>query len=406
MGGGEGYRAVGYFANWAIYGRQYFPEMVPADKLTHILYAFADNREDGEVILTDKWADCEKHFSGDSWQDEGKNMYGCLKQMALHKKRNRNLKLLLSVGGWTYAHESKHFDGPMATAQGRKNFADSCVRLIKDYGFDGIDIDWEYPQNPDQGEQLLLLLHEVRQAMDVYADALSGYGSRPHFVLSIAAPAGKQNYQNMPLGGVAAVTDFINVMGYDFAGSWDQHAGHQANLYHCSSCPTRTPFNIHSVLHDYLAAGVPASKFVLGMPLYGRSFLQTSGPGKSYTGGVGEGSFEGGVWDFKALPKPGAVEHIDEESGASYSFDASSGTLISYDSVPMACRKAEYIKQNGLGGAMWWELSGDKAGDESIVSNVVRELGGHDGGKMERRHNCLSYPDSQFDNVRKGFPNN
>ncbi|ORY09764.1 glycoside hydrolase superfamily [Clohesyomyces aquaticus] len=407
MGGGPGYRAVGYFVNWGIYGRKFNPDMIPADKLTHILYAFGDNRDTGEVFLTDTWADCEKHFDGDSWQDDGKNMYGCLKQMALLKKRNRNMKVLLSIGGWTYAHEAKHFDGPMATALGRKTFADSCVQLIKDYGFDGVDIDWEYPQNLEQGEQLLQLVHEIRKAMDAYAHTLGHRDyQKPHFEISIAAPAGKSNYQNMPLGKIAAVIDFINVMGYDFAGSWDQHTGHQANLYPCKTCPTCTPFNIQSVLHDYTSAGVPPSKFVLGMPLYGRAFIQTAGPGQPFTGGVGEGSFEAGVWDFKDLPKPGHDEHINEEVGASYSFDKATGTMVSYDTVEMACKKAQYIKQHGLGGAMWWELSGDKTGEESIVSNVVRELGGHDGGKMERRPNWLQYPDSCFDNVKNGFPNN
>lgn len=99
--------------------------------------------------------------------------------------------------------------------KGRKTFADSCVKLIKDLGFDGIDIDWEYPENSDQGQHLLLLLKEIRCAMDTYADQLASSnpdGTRPHFVLSIAAPAGESNYKNMPLGALAQVLDFINLM--------------------------------------------------------------------------------------------------------------------------------------------------------------------------------------------------
>lgn len=157
--------------------------------------------------------DIQIHYEGDSWNDKGNNVYGNLKQMYLLKKQNRNLKVLLSIGGWTYAHEKKHFDPPAATAQGRKAFAASCVKMIKDLGFDGIDIDWEYPQDPTQGQQMLLLLQEIRAAMDAYATKLeSETGTRPQFVLSIAAPAGEANYKNMPLGALAQVLDFINLM--------------------------------------------------------------------------------------------------------------------------------------------------------------------------------------------------
>jgi chitinase len=300
------------------------------------LYAFADNREDGTVFLTDAWSDIEKHYPKDSWNDQGKNIYGSLKPLNIAKKKNRNLKLLLSIGGWTYTNTAKHFDGPASTPHGRKRFADSCVQLIKDYGFDGIDLDWEYPQNPEQGEQLLLLIQEIRKAMDEYAQTLTsgeyGGSNPPHFIISIAAPAGKSNYQNLPLGRLSSALDFINLMGYDFSGAWDKVSGHQANLYACKTCPECTPFSIQSVIDDYVAAGVASDKIVLGMPLYGRAFTNTTGFGQSYSG-VGEGSWENGIWDYKVLPKPGATEHIDERTGASFSYDPNSKTLISYGAL-------------------------------------------------------------------------
>ncbi|CAN9089078.1 unnamed protein product [Alternaria alternata] len=403
-----GYRSVAYYGSWDIYTRNFQPQEIPAKRLTHLLYSFADNKPDGTVFLTDSYADVEKHYATDSWNDVGNNLYGSLKQLQILKAKNRNLKVLLSIGGWTYTNTNKHMDGPMATAEGRQRFASSCVELIRDYGFDGIDVDWEYPKDKEQGHQWLELLKEIRSQMNKYADKLvhkddSGYELKPKFLLTIASPAGENNYRNLPLREISEVTDFINLMAYDYAGSWDKQTGHNSNLYPSTSNPLSTPFNTASVLAAYNAAGVPSSKLNLGMPLYGRSFTNTQGVGKSFDS-TGEGSFEKGIYDFKDLPVAGAQEYYDEEVGASYSYDEGIGTFVSYDTVAMALKKVDYIAQQKLGGAMWWEISGDKTDNAgSIVQNVIEKMrGGGSGAGIESSSNWLLYPDSKFDNIRNG----
>ncbi|KAI0802924.1 glycoside hydrolase superfamily [Xylaria sp. FL0064] len=402
MPGGPGqYRSVAYFVNWAIYGRKHLPQHLPADKLTHVLYAFANVRpESGEVYLTDPWADTDIHWEGDSWNDVGTNLYGCLKQLNLLKRRNRQLKILLSVGGWTY---SSNFRQPASTPAGRETFARSCVELVRNLGFDGIDIDWEYPQSREEAADYVALLAAVRAALDAYSASLPGGTKGHHFELTVASPAGAQNYERLDLAGMDAYLDFWNLMAYDYAGSWDSTAGHQANLRHSASNPSATPFSTENAIAAYVARGAPRHKIVLGMPLYGRAFTNTDGPGTSYSG-VGEGTWENGVHDYKKLPLPGCEERIDEDAGATYCYHPGTRTMVTYDTAPMARRKAQFIAEKGLGGAMWWESSADKEGGESLIGNVVDVLGGP--GGLDKTENCIEYPESKYDNLRAGFPNN
>lgn len=317
--------------------------------------------------------------------------------MNLLKKRNRNLKVLLSIGGWTY---SSNFKNPASTPQGRQTFARTSVELLKNLGFDGVDIDWEYPQDANEARNLVELLAAVRYEMDAYSHSVSrGH----HFELTVACPAGAQNYEKMDIPNMDRFLDFWNLMAYDYAGSWDQLAGHQANLYPSRDCPASTPFSTIAALDHYIRRGVAPSKIVVGMPLYGRAFENTSGLGQPYSG-IGDGTWERGVYDYKKLPLEGAKEYCDDRCGGSGCYDPQRRMLVTYDTPRAAWQKAEFIKHRGLGGAMWWESSGDKGGYDSLIGTVVHTLGGP--GNLLRQPNCIEYPATKYDNLREGFPNN
>ena len=302
----------------------------------------------------------------------------------------------MSIGGWTY---SPNFKGPASTPEGRKRFADTSIELVKNLGLDGIDIDWEYPANPQEAADYVELLRVCRQALDEYSKTLP---NPYHFELTVASPCGTENYQRMDLRGMDQYLDFWNLMAYDYAGSWDSVAAHQANLYPSGSNPKSTPFSTQAAVDYYInQAGIAPNKIVIGMPLYGRAFENTDGPGTPYQG-VGQGTWEQGVYDFKKLPLDGASEVDDPSIGASYCFNSGTRTFVSYDTVQTAKTKAEYIKSRDLGGAMWWESSADKEGQQSIIGNVTNAFGGP--GGLLKGDNCITYPHTKYDNLKNGFP--
>ncbi|KAI1177108.1 endochitinase [Nemania sp. FL0916] len=383
-----------YFTNWGIYGRNYQPAQLPVSQLNQVTYAFANLRADGTVYTSDSYADLEKHYDGDSWNDVGTNAYGCVKQLYILKKANRQLKVLLSIGGWTY---SPSFAAASSTDATRSTFAKSAVTLVKDWGFDGIDIDWEWPASETEANNMVSLLTAIRKELNSYS---SQYANNYHFLLSVALPAGPENYSKMKLGAMnSAGVDQFNMLAYDYAGSWDTTAGHQANLYPDANNPLNTPFSTDAAIKAYIAAGVPANKITLGLPLYGRSFESTAGLGKAYTG-VGSGSWESGIWDYKVLPRSG-TEIYDSVAGATYSYDSASKELISYDNADMIKRKASYIQSKGLAGSMFWEASGDKTGSGSLIAAAFNAQGGS--GSLDKSQNLLSYPNSKYDNIKNNL---
>ena len=148
---------------------------------SHILYAFANIRPNtGEVFLSDLWADQDIHYPGDSWSDSGTNLYGNFKAIYKLKKQHRHLKLLLSIGGWTY---SASFHPVVVSPAHRAEFVRSAVKLLEDYGLDGLDVDYEYPQNDAQARGYVELLRELRAALDEHARRKH---ANCHFLLTVS----------------------------------------------------------------------------------------------------------------------------------------------------------------------------------------------------------------------------
>lgn len=378
-----------YFTNWGIYGANFQPTDITPSDLTHILYAFADVAPStGTIFLTDSYADEQKHFPGDYWSEPGVNLYGCLKQLYLLKLANRNLKVLPSVGGWTYS-QSDHFS--FVTNSGlRATFVSSAIQLIKDYGFDGIDIDFEYPSGTAQGQGFADLFTEMRTALDALANSK---GDTVPYQLTAAVAAGAANYASLVVPQMNSALTYWNLMAYDYAGSWLTWADNQANLYGGA----RTGVSTDAAIQWYLSKGATVSKINMGIPLYGRAFENTDGLGAPYSG-IGPGTIEAGVYSYSALPLSGAQVFENTTDVISYSHNPTSRELVSYDTPHIATLKAQYVQSKGLAGSMFWDLSTDKVGPASLVGTTAGVY-----ASLDRTSNHINYPTSKWDNIRSNM---
>ncbi|RCH89828.1 hypothetical protein CU097_009480 [Rhizopus azygosporus] len=387
---------AGYFANWGIYDRKYnvVDVATQANKLTHILYAFANVQPDGQVVLGDAYADIEKHFptnqtvnrKEDGWNDPGKNLYGNFKQFYLLKQQHRHLKVSLSIGGYTW---STHFGAVARDPQKRRLFVDSSIKHLANLGLDGLDIDWEYPKDDEEAFYYVHLLYELRLALDKYQQQCQQL-NQSRLLLTVAVPCGPDHYRKLRLTEMQPYVDLFYLMAYDYAGSWDSVADHQAAVY-------GGRLNTEQAVQHYIACGIPPYKLVVGMPLYGRGFCNTAGPGHPFQG-LPRGTWEEGQFDYKTLPKPGAVEYHDFDRLASWSYDPQAREFITYDTPQMVAAKCNYIQQRRLGGAMFWELSAD-CPQRSLINAAYDGLG----RRLDQVPNHLDYPMSEYDNVRNGM---
>ncbi|KAM0481554.1 hypothetical protein ACHAPX_003665 [Trichoderma viride] len=382
---------VVYFTDWSIYGAGFLPQNLPADEITHLLYAFAGIGSDGSVISIDTWGDEQKRFGNNqSWDESANNVHGAIEQVFLLKKQHRHMKTLLSIGGWTASQQGK-FDPALSSEAGRRQFARTAVELLARWGFDGIDIDYEYPLSQQESQNFVYLLRECREALDEYAQRNN---QDYHYLLTVATPAGPQHYGILDMPAMDQYVDSWHLMAYDFAGSWDDTSGNQANVFADAHNPISTKFSANSAVDGYLANGIDPSKIIFGLPLYGRSFMNTQGLGQPYQG-LGQGSIEQGVWLYRDLPRPGSDVYINNRIIAAYCYDEATKELVSYDTVDTARWKAEYLLSRNLGGAVFWEASGDKTGENSLILTVAREL-----GNLDDSSNMIDYPESSFANIK------
>ncbi|RLS91765.1 MAG: hypothetical protein DWI10_05925 [Planctomycetota bacterium] len=428
-------KIVGYYPNWAIYQTNFPVTSVRADRINVINYAFlipldrtmpaawdhivseyrgwdyADytpflQQPPGTVLsagvgLFDEWADVRADSAAEALTMSpvfraGSN-FARLQEL---KQSHSRLRTMVSIGGWTL---SSPFFSIARSAQKRLDFAKSAVYVVARYGFDGIDVDWEYPgggginqnalANPaTDGADYLLLLQALRDELDRQS-RLDG----KTYYLTIAAPAGDGNIANIDPAAIADIVDWINIMTYDFHGGWDAYTGLNAPMVNVDTHAGTDNWSVTGATNLYLnglkgSGGVAPNKIVLGVPLYGRCWSAVE-PGPSGNGlgqagtaatwdPTGEGlvpfswllsngylTYSGGTFTGAG----GYTRYWDTVAQVPYLYSPTTKRFISYDDPQSVSAKVNYANQEGLGGMMLWEVTNDSTTVGASMMDVIYE---------------------------------
>ncbi|MFD7030757.1 glycoside hydrolase family 18 protein [Streptomyces sp. NPDC059917] len=407
-GHGRTYNRVGYFTQWGVYGRDFQVKNLEtsgaAAKLTHINYAFGNIGADGKCFTgnvpgeADAWADYARPLDAagsvdgvaDTWDQP---LAGNFNQLRELKAKHPGLKAQISLGGWSW---STYFSDAARTPASRKALVQSCIDLyikgnLPQDGtrggagaaaglFDGIDLDWEWPGSPgdtdttyrpEDKRNFTALVQEFRTQLDAY-----GRTQKKKYQLTAFVPTAPAKIDaGFEVRKIMRDLDFVTLQGYDFHVSGEKTTAQQSALY------ARGDFSVDGTVDAWLRRGAPAGKLVMGMPFYGQGWTGVTGGGN----GMGKpatapapATWSAGYEDYKALKKladSGAYTlHRDRRAGSAWLFDGT--TLWTYDDPQVLRTKTAYIREHGLGGAMFWSLDGDTA-DGELMTAVDQGLRGH-----------------------------
>jgi chitinase len=285
-----------------------------------------------------------------------------LQQLVALKAAHPRLRVAVSVGGWG----AGGFSEAAGTDAGRRRFADSAAQMLVASGADGLDVDWEYPGHDEAGiaaspadrAHFTLLLQAVRASLD-RAGAAHGRQGAGRYTLSIAA-ADSQFVDGIDIAAVAPLLDWFNLMTYDFNNSLTPTTGHHAGL-HASALAVPGARTTDRAVRQFLAAGVPPHKLLIGVAFYGLQFneVHASDYGLYQPYGRFGTAHPWPELEKDFIGKHGYVRYWDANAQAPYLWNAATRSFISYDDPQSIAAKAAYVKAHRLGGIMYWEQSQD-----------------------------------------------
>ena len=393
------YRNVMYYGDWSIYSGQknFTPDKIDGSLITHLNFAFMDADANGDLITTDTWADYQNPNVGYSVGSDNKYA-GVLGAMVLLRQKYPNMKIGISVGGWT---RSGDFPKLAASDKTRKNFANNVAKFVHCYGYDFVDIDWEYPtadRDPDpegngvaidkgckgsaaDTKNFTLLLQEIRNSLDSY-----GKTDGKHYELSVAMSASPKMMSAIEYDKVLNIVDFANMMTYDLNGAWGGFTAHQTALYtnpaYDEGDASLSVDSCIKYLENKYGDDIDYSKIVVGVAPYTRGWKEVKkdtgrdpkNPGL-YADATGENGVTYAYGDIDSLINQYQLKkYWDDVAKANYFYSESTGMFFTCDTEESVAEKGKYVREKHLGGLISWMASLDST--NSITKTMKESLYG------------------------------
>lgn len=350
---------VGYYPNWQWYDRNQLvkPTTLNYSKYSIINYCFFKPNPDGTIVSGDTWADDNLLLGPTIWYPVQTNDFS---NSIVGKAQAANVKVLISVGGWSWSDE---FPQIAANPAKRATFAGACRQLVSKYQLNGIDIDWEYPGYAGHSgtaadkHNYTVFLQQIRDSLTAYGQITS-----KTYLLTAAVAASPANAANIEWNNVSPILDMINLMSYDFFGAWDPTSNHNSPLF--APAQGDPAFNLNSAFSMLTQTyNVPANKINVGVAFYGRSVTGCTSLFGSTSGTADTGTFsedDGSPMYYNIVKNMSSfTRHWDNTAKVPYLLGNSIQTFVSYDDPESIAEKAKFINSKGARGAIIWEITGD-----------------------------------------------
>ncbi|WP_051945121.1 glycoside hydrolase family 18 protein [Streptacidiphilus rugosus] len=389
---------IGYFTQWGIYSGNFEKNLISSGEIKHLTeldYAFSNISADGLCASGDSWADYQRPFAASESvtgqaDAAGQALLGNFNQLRELKAQYPKLKIVMSIGGWSW---SGQFSGVASTAAARQKFVASCIDQYVNGNipglpakaaagiFDGFAIDWEYPGEPGNGNpygpqdtpNFTALMQEFRTQLDA-----AGEANDARYLLTANTSANPAVADKLELGKLAKVVDWFNVMTFDYHGSWE--ATGPTDLSSALTQDPRDPaaadnrFSITQAVQYYESHGVKPSKIGLAVPYYAHTWTGVA-PGPRGDGLFQPATAGGGTPNYNQVVTAPGKTFWDPAANEPYKYDAASGTFYTYDNPLSLWIKGQYIRAQGLRGTFVWSMDGDTS-DGSLTAALGAGLTG------------------------------